>query len=127
MSSILDKFVTRFEFETDRSGLGNLESAISGARSKLDSLSRNAALIGGVLTAAGGLVGRTLHGFEQQFNILASTYLDAPSKAIASLRAQAKDLGSTTSKSASEVVDAQTSLARSASASSKSSRERPPS
>ena len=70
-----------------------------------------ALVVGTAITGAAGLVTRTILGYEQEFNILSSRILNATADDLANLRKQSQDLGATTSKSASEVVKAQTELA----------------
>ena len=108
---VLDKLVTELGFDVDKRGLSNFERHIKTIRTGMESISKHALVVGGALTAVGGFVTRTILGYEQEFNTLSSRILDATAKDLENLRKQSQDLGATTSKSASEVVKAQTALA----------------
>ena len=108
---VLDKLVTELGFDVDKRGLSDFDRRIKGIRNGMDAISKRALVVGGALTAVGGFVTRTILGYEQEFNTLSSRILDATAKDLENLRKQSQDLGATTSKSASEVVKAQTALA----------------
>ena len=113
MATILDKFVVDLSFRLDPSALRRAERTIQRTRQKLDSLAGGAARAGAVLTGALGLAGRSILGFESAFNELSAVYLDETEANLKKLREQALTLGSTTSKSASDAIQAQTEFARS--------------
>ena len=111
MVQILDKLVTELGFDIDKRGLSNFDKRIKGIRNGMESISKRALVVGTALTGAAGFVTRTILGYEQEFNTLSSRILNATADDLANLRKQSQDLGATTSKSASEVVKAQTALA----------------
>ena len=89
-----------------------MQQRLQGYSRTLNTVSRNMGIAGAALTGVGAVVGRTLLGFDRNMNALAATFLDQPVEAIDRLREQARELGRTTSKSATEAARAQIELAR---------------
>lgn len=114
MASVqVDEIFTKLSFKTDKTGLIEAESAIKTTKDKLDDLARKTAIVGAALSGIGLAVGGTALGFEEKMNSLSAVFLDATDEQITALRDLAKEMGSTTSKSASDAALAMAELARS--------------
>ena len=113
VATVIDELITVLTFRGKAEGIDNTRTKIKGLSDDIGKVARGIGLLGGAITATGGLIGRTILGFEQQFNQLSAVYLDGTAADMAKLRAQAIELGATTSKSASQAAAAQTELARS--------------
>jgi len=109
---IIDTLVTVFGFRTDRTQLEAAQKNIQSVRKGLDNMARNIGIAGAAASAALFGVGRTLLDFEAAQNRIAATFLDEPIDQLSRLRAQARELGAATSKSATEAANAQLELAR---------------
>ena len=112
MATVIDELITLLSFDGDTKELDVAKQKLDNLKKGLDTFSRNAALAGGAITGVAGLVGRTILGFDRQFNELSAVYLNESEETMGRLRAQALELGATTSKSASDAASAQTELAR---------------
>ena len=78
----------------------------------MDRFAKGAAILGTALTGISFTVGRTVLSFDRAMNTLQATFLDEPASQIETLRLQARQLGAETSKSATDVANAQVELAR---------------
>ena len=112
MATVIDELITLLSFDGDTKELDVAKQKLDNLKKGLDTFARNAALAGGAITGVAGLVGRTILGFDRQFNELSAVYLNESEETMGRLRAQALELGATTSKSASDAASAQTELAR---------------
>ena len=106
----LDTLVVELLFKGDRKALNDFQRGVDNLNRRIDGLARNFTLAGGALTAALFGVGRTILGFEQTMNNLQAV-LNASAEDMERLRGQAKEFGSATAFSASQVGEAQTELA----------------
>ena len=113
MPTIIDELITVLTFRGNAEGIDSTRTKLRGMQTDLNNVARGIGIVGGAITVAGGLIGRTILGFEGQFNELMAVYLNESEENIGKLRAQALELGSSTSKSASQAAAAQTELARS--------------
>ena len=109
---IIDQLVTRLSFERDDKAIDQVQRRLQSYRQSLNSMSQRMAIAGGALTAAGAVVGRTLLQYETSLNRLGASLGDATTEQLAALEEQARELGRTTSRSASEAVLAQRELAQ---------------
>lgn len=108
---VIDTLVTRWLHRTDTRQLDGMEARINKVRSGLNAASRGFTVAGGALTTALFGVGRTVLSFETEMNNLQAV-LGAGADDMDRLRAHAKELGSQLPVSTSEVVQAQTNLAK---------------
>ena len=113
MATVLDTLTTNLNFQPNLSGLRKMETGVNRARAKLDGLASGFFKAGGILTGALAVTGAKVLSFERSWNELTAVFLNESAPALETLRKQALLLGRTTSKSASEAVEAQTALARS--------------
>ena len=109
---VVDELVSIIRFEKDDRAIGQVQQRLQSYKTTLNNVSRSMGIAGAALTGVGAVVGRTLLGFDRSMNALAATFLDQPVEAIDRLREQARELGRTTSKSATEAARAQIELAR---------------
>ena len=93
-------------------GIDRVNARMQAARPRLDSFAGSAFAIGASLSAAVFQVGRTINTFEEGVNELNAVLLNETPENLSRLEQQAKQLGATTSKSATDAVNAQTELAR---------------
>ena len=110
---VVDRFVALAGWKYSDRDLRRFEAGMQRARRGLDTFAAGATRIGLVLTGALAGVVSKLVSFESAFNELGAVALGATAEQMAELRQQALLLGSTTSKSATEAVQAQTELIRS--------------
>ena len=113
MATVLDTLITNLRFNPDLKGLRKMETGINRARANLDNLASGFFKAGGILTGALAVTGAKILSFERSWNELTAVFLNESAPALETLRKQALLLGRTTSKSASEAVQAQTELRRS--------------
>ena len=111
MATILDTLVVNLVFKGDQEAVKRFDQGVKNLNKRLDTLSRNFTIAGGVLSASLFGVGRTILAFETAQNQLQAT-LGATDEAMASVRDQAKELGATTAFSASQVSEAQNQIAQ---------------
>ena len=107
---VIDQLITRLSFERDDKAIDQVQQRLQAYRQSLNSMSQRMAIAGGALTAAGAVVGRTLLQYETSLNRLGASLGDATTEQLATLEEQARELGRTTSRSASEAVLAQREL-----------------
>ena len=112
--TVIDTFVTRFLFRTDRAQLRALERRIGQVRQKLDGMSRGFSIAGGVIT--GALVGaaRPLDDFSKSINRLERD-LQPTNEQLALLKAQAIEIGNNaryTTINVEDVINAQRELGK---------------
>ena len=112
--TLLDELFVKLTARPDLAGLNRFSRGIDKVKAKLDTVSRGAAVVGGALTAALTGVGNVVLNFERQFNQLSAVLVDRSEENLKKLRDQAKELGASTSKSATDALEAQTALARQA-------------
>ena len=110
--TVLDELITIIGFRGDTRELDRVQSRIKQVQSTINTMARNFAIAGAALTGVGFVVGRTILSFDRAMNTLRATFLEAPTDELADLEQQAKDLGATTSKSATDAANAQVELAR---------------
>ena len=111
--AIIEELVTVVRVRTDQASIRRAESGLGrirrGMQSSVASLTVVAAAVGGVTAQ----ITRTLLGFERAQNRIAATFGDkATLEDLQALEDQARSLGGTTSKSATEAANAQVELAR---------------
>ncbi len=111
MATVLDTFVTNFQFKTDTRGLDAAESRLQGFKRSLGGMAQGLTVASAALTGVGFVAGRTIVSFETSMNNLQAT-LQPTANEMAELREQAEELGRTTAFSASQAADAQTQLAQ---------------
>ena len=107
---VIDELVTVLGFRLDPKGLENAQRGLRELNRRINNVSRNLAIGGAALTTALFGVGRTVLGFEQTMNNLQAV-LNASAEDMTQLRDQAREFGSSTVFSASQVGEAQTELA----------------
>ena len=107
----VDTLTTVLRFRRDDKAIDEVQRRLKGYQDRLNSISRNMSIAGAVLTGVGVAVGRTLLDFDRASNTLAARLGSATVDQLEALSEQARELGRTTSKSASDVVRAQTELA----------------
>ena len=108
---VLDTLIVKYLFQADTAALNRLERRIDAARNKINAIGNAMGVVGTALTGALTGVASTIYGFEEQMNALRAV-INGTDEDMAALRDQAKELGSTTSFSASEAAKAQTELAK---------------
>ena len=111
-TTVLDELITIIGFKGDTRELDRVQQRVRQVQSNINTMVRNFAIAGAALTGVGFVVGRTILSFDRAMNTLRATFLDAPTEELAELEQQAKDLGATTSKSATDAANAQVELAR---------------
>ena len=110
--TLLDELFVKLTARPDLAGLNRFSRGIDKVKAKLDTVSRGAAVVGGALTAALTGVGNVVLNFERQFNQLSAVLLGESEENLKKIRDQAQELGASTSKSATDALEAQTALAR---------------
>ena len=110
--TVLDELITIIGFKGDTRDLDRVQARLKQVQSNINTVARNFAIAGAALTGVGFVVGRTILSFDRAMNTLRATFLEAPTDELADLEQQAKDLGATTSKSATDAANAQVELAR---------------
>ena len=110
--TVLDELITIIGFRGDTRELDRVQQRVRQIESNINTMVRNFAIAGAALTGVGFVVGRTILSFDRAMNTLRATFLEAPTDELADLEQQAKDLGATTSKSATDAANAQVELAR---------------
>jgi len=110
---VIDTLVTVFGFRTDRAQLDRARRNIESVRRGLDTFAQSVGIAGAAAGAALTAVGKTVLDFERAQNRVARVYLDQSRESLIPLREQARQLGATTSKSATEAANAQAILAQS--------------
>ena len=115
MSRLLDELKVILRFSGQTGDMDRMAGKVDTLRGKVDGLADRAQRIGLVGVAAAGAIGRTILGFERQMNAISAVYTaqgEFTQEQRLMLEAQAKELGRTTSKSASEAAAAQLEMAR---------------
>ena len=110
--TVLDELITIIGFRGDTRDLDRVQQRVKQVQSSINTMARNFGIAGAALTGVGFVVGRTILSFDRAMNTLRATFLDAPVEDLQALEQQAKDLGATTSKSATDAANAQVELAR---------------
>ncbi len=110
--TVLDELITIIGFRGDTRDLDRVQQRVKQVQSNINTMARNFGIAGAALTGVGFVVGRTILSFDRAMNTLRATFLDAPVEELEELEKQAKDLGATTSKSATDAANAQVELAR---------------
>ena len=111
-STVLDELITIIGFKGDTRDLDRVQARLKQVQSNINTVARNFGIAGAALTGVGFVVGRTILSFDRAMNTLRATFLDVPAEQIQRLEKQARDLGESTSKSATDAANAQVELAR---------------
>ena len=111
-TTVLDRFVTLYKFQTDKTGLRELDQAIESTQRKLGAASRGLQVMGTALTGGAVAVGRTLMTYDDAINRLAAVNLDSPAEAMDRYRQQADALSEKWGESATEIIALQEELKR---------------
>ena len=111
-TTVLDELITIIGFKGDTRDLDRVQARLKQVQSNINTVARNFGIAGAALTGVGFVVGRTILSFDRAMNTLRATFLDVPAEQIQRLEKQARDLGETTSKSATDAANAQVELAR---------------
>ena len=111
-TTVLDELITIIGFKGDTRDLDRVQARLKQIQSNINTVARNFGIAGAALTGVGFVVGRTILSFDRAMNTLRATFLDVPAEQIQRLEKQARDLGETTSKSATDAANAQVELAR---------------
>jgi len=109
---VIDTLITVFGFRTDRAQLDAARRNIESVRRGLDTFARGVGIAGAAAGAGLAAVGRASLEFERSQNRIAAVYLEQSRESLAPLREQARELGATTSRTATEAANAQVELAR---------------
>ena len=113
MARVIDTLITRFRWDSDLREAKTAEQKLDIIRKKMDKFALKAGIAGAAFGLVGGIITNTVLSFDRAINALSATYLDNATEAqIEALKKQAIDLGSTTSKSATDAANAQVNLAR---------------
>ena len=108
---VIDGMVTILGFRGDAAELDRVKQQLKQLNRTINTVARKIAIAGTALTGIGFGVGRTLLSFDRAMNTLSATFLDAPAESMNRLQKQARELGRTTSKSATDAANAQVELA----------------
>ena len=115
-TTVIDELITILGFKVQSDDLKKLDRQLRdvdrSVKQTMDRFAKGAAILGTALTGISFTVGRTVLSFDRAMNTLQATFLDEPASQIETLRLQAQQLGAETSKSATDVANAQVELAR---------------
>ena len=115
-TTVIDELITILGFKVQSDDLKKLDRQLRdvdrSVKQTMDRFAKGAAILGTALTGISFTVGRTVLSFDRAMNTLQATFLDEPVSQLSGLREQARQLGADTSRSASNVANAQVELAR---------------
>ncbi len=109
--TVLDRFVTLFNFRTDTRGLNRLESKMGAVSSSIRNLT--AGIVGVGAAFASSQVVQKAAAWDDAVNRLTGVSFDAPAHAVEKFEQQALSLSETWGRSATEIISLQEELKRS--------------
>lgn len=112
MARIIDTLIARFRWDVDQRGPADIERGTQRVQQGLTTTGRNLAMLGAIGAGVTGVVANTLVGFDRAIRGAEAAFGDVSPEKMAELEEQAKLLGRTTERTASEAASAQRELAR---------------
>ena len=109
--TVLDRFVTLFNFRTDTRGLQDLSSRVGAVSSQLRNLTQGVVGIGAAFATS--QVVQKSASWDDALNRLTGVSFDAPAHAVEKFEQQALSLSETWGRSATEIISLQEELKRS--------------